>query len=107
MSFFIERILRRCSLVEVDRDSLTLRMLRWKLRDKRSFTRHLVEAERNDMAVGAYIAELRHLALAGPGHQPQPEVQTSPSGARREPSEELLVFAAVSEKKGEPSRTSN
>lgn len=89
-------------------ESPTVRKLRWRLRDKRSFTRCRTEAELNDIAVAAHISELRHLALADPVNEllSASRMPQSVSGGGEEEAEELLLLTPSFEKKGESSSTS-
>ncbi|KAK0718884.1 hypothetical protein B0T21DRAFT_351666 [Apiosordaria backusii] len=60
-----ERILRRCSLAELDDDGETRmwRKLRWELIDRHKFEHHKAQAERNDNTITTHIFALHHLIL--------------------------------------------
>ncbi|KAK4178877.1 hypothetical protein QBC36DRAFT_366048 [Triangularia setosa] len=60
-----EKILRRCSLAELDDDGETRmwRKLRWELIDRHKFEHHKAQAERNDNTITTHIFALHHLIL--------------------------------------------
>ncbi|KAK4199613.1 hypothetical protein QBC40DRAFT_202537 [Triangularia verruculosa] len=78
-----ERILQRCSLVNLGDDGETRmwRKLRWELIDRHKFEHHKAQAERNDNTITTHIFALHHLILDRAVNKLLNEVRTPAANA--------------------------